>query len=109
MLELGAGAGLPSIVAAILGARKVVVTDFPDEDLISNLTLNIESCKLLAENRRNITAQVGLSPFSPRRSMLNQTHFLGVSMGPAGQPITFQPTPMLNYSAYFGVRPSHSC
>ncbi|KAG9237241.1 hypothetical protein BJ875DRAFT_370308 [Amylocarpus encephaloides] len=43
VLELGAGAGLPSLVCAVLGANKVVVTDYPDPDLISNLQLNIES------------------------------------------------------------------
>jgi nicotinamide N-methyltransferase len=42
VLELGAGAGLPSLVARVLGARKVVVTDYPDPDLISNLWANIE-------------------------------------------------------------------
>lgn len=44
VLELGAGAGLPSLVSAVLGARKVVVTDYPDPDLVANLWLNIEGC-----------------------------------------------------------------
>ncbi|KAI1078147.1 hypothetical protein F5B20DRAFT_592294 [Whalleya microplaca] len=47
VLELGAGAGLPSIVCAILGARKVVVTDFPDADLVINMKKNILDCELL--------------------------------------------------------------
>jgi nicotinamide N-methyltransferase len=42
VLELGAGAGLPSLVCTILGAKKAVVTDYPDPDLIQNLTYNIE-------------------------------------------------------------------
>lgn len=42
VLELGAGAGLPSLMCAILGASKVVVTDYPDPDLIENLWYNIE-------------------------------------------------------------------
>ncbi|KAK4462705.1 hypothetical protein QBC42DRAFT_175325 [Cladorrhinum samala] len=47
VLELGAGAGLPSIMAAVLGARKVVVTDFPDPDLVENMWKNIRGCHLL--------------------------------------------------------------
>jgi nicotinamide N-methyltransferase len=42
VLELGAGAGLPSLVCGILGARKVVVSDYPDQSLIENLVWNIE-------------------------------------------------------------------
>lgn len=45
ILELGAGAGLPSIAAAILGAQSVVVTDYPDVDLIENLQYNIDHCE----------------------------------------------------------------
>ncbi|KAF9359618.1 nicotinamide n-methyltransferase [Mortierella sp. AD094] len=42
VLELGAGAALPSFVAAINGASKVVITDYPDNDLISNIQFNAE-------------------------------------------------------------------
>ena len=45
VLELGAGAGLPSLTCAILGARKVVVTDFPDPDLVDNMRKNILECE----------------------------------------------------------------
>ncbi|KAA8566806.1 hypothetical protein MFRU_054g00030 [Monilinia fructicola] len=41
VLELGAGAGLPSLTCASLLAKKVVVTDYPDVDLIVNLRKNI--------------------------------------------------------------------
>ena len=47
VLELGAGAGLPSLVCAARGARQVVVTDYPDPDLIQNLRYNIEHCNLI--------------------------------------------------------------
>lgn len=40
VLELGAAAALPSIVAA-LSADKVVVTDYPDPELIENIRYNI--------------------------------------------------------------------
>lgn len=42
VLELGAGAGLPSIVAAALGARRVVVTDYPDPDIVETMERNLE-------------------------------------------------------------------
>lgn len=41
VLELGAGAALPSMVATVNGAKKVVVTDYPDLDLINILRENI--------------------------------------------------------------------
>lgn len=46
VLELGAGAGLPSLACAALGADRVVVTDYPDADLITNLEYNIGHCGL---------------------------------------------------------------
>ncbi len=59
VLELGAGAGLPSLVAAIHGATQVVVTDYPDADLVENLQQNIDSCSLLSKHnkRKNIAAE----------------------------------------------------
>lgn len=48
VLELGAGAGLPSLVCALNGAKRVVVTDYPDAELIDNLRYNIDHCKLLS-------------------------------------------------------------
>ncbi|ERF70482.1 hypothetical protein EPUS_07338 [Endocarpon pusillum Z07020] len=50
VLEFGAGAGLPSLVCAINGAKQVVVTDYPDEDLIENLRHNIEHCTATLDN-----------------------------------------------------------
>lgn len=40
--ELGAGTGLPSLVCARLGARKVVVTDYPDEGILNTLRENAQ-------------------------------------------------------------------
>ncbi|KAK1810410.1 Protein N-terminal and lysine N-methyltransferase efm7 [Friedmanniomyces endolithicus] len=42
VLELGAGAGLPSFVSVLREASYVVVTDYPEADLIENLRVNIE-------------------------------------------------------------------
>ena len=40
VLELGAGAAVPSLVAALNGARIVVATDYPDRDLVANMEAN---------------------------------------------------------------------
>lgn len=61
MLELGAGAGLPSLVAAILGARRVVVTDYPDADLIANLNHNIANIAAPKDPTAIIRARVSKS------------------------------------------------
>lgn len=46
VLELGAGAGLPGIVCGlVLGARKVVVTDYPDPDLVATIQQNIDEAE----------------------------------------------------------------
>ncbi|KAI9476200.1 MAG: putative methyltransferase-domain-containing protein [Benjaminiella poitrasii] len=42
VLELGAGGALPSLVAALNGAAKVVVTDYPDNELIENIQYNVD-------------------------------------------------------------------
>lgn len=52
VLELGAGAGLPSLVCAINGAKQVVLTDYPDADLVENLRYNVEHCDLLPDRNR---------------------------------------------------------
>lgn len=44
-------------MAATLGAKKVVVTDYPDVELIENLEHNITTCALLSEPATNISAE----------------------------------------------------
>lgn len=41
-LELGAGTALPSLLAALLGARRVVVTDYPAPAVLANLRENAD-------------------------------------------------------------------
>ncbi|KAF8220735.1 hypothetical protein L208DRAFT_736660 [Tricholoma matsutake] len=43
VLELGAGGGLPGLVTVLNGARKIVLTDYPDEELVQNLVYNVET------------------------------------------------------------------
>jgi nicotinamide N-methyltransferase len=42
VLELGAGAGLPGILAALEGAELVVLSDYDSPPLLSNLSHNVE-------------------------------------------------------------------
>ncbi|KAH8194307.1 hypothetical protein TruAng_011530 [Truncatella angustata] len=58
VFELGAGGGLPSIVAAILGAKKAVCTDYPDRELIEFIEKNIaESSTLIPEPKDRVVAE----------------------------------------------------
>ncbi|KAF7546216.1 hypothetical protein G7046_g9363 [Stylonectria norvegica] len=41
ILELGAGTALPSIMAGLLGARRVVVTDYPAPSVLATLETNV--------------------------------------------------------------------
>lgn len=41
-IEMGAGTGLPSLMAAMLGAERVLVTDYPAPVVIENLRKNVE-------------------------------------------------------------------
>lgn len=42
VVELGAGTGLPGLVACVMGAKKTVITDYPDPDVIHNLECNLD-------------------------------------------------------------------
>ncbi|KAF9782431.1 putative methyltransferase-domain-containing protein [Thelephora terrestris] len=54
VIELGAGGGLPGIVAALNGANTVVLTDYPDPALLENLEYNLS---------RNLTSNAGSRVF----------------------------------------------
>lgn len=78
VLELGAGAGLPSLVSAIIGAKSVLVTDYPDVELIQNLDFNITHCKQLV-NDTTIVAAVRSILYPPVTIRTNIT--TGSSLG----------------------------
>ncbi|EPE02793.1 nicotinamide n-methyltransferase [Ophiostoma piceae UAMH 11346] len=60
VLELGAGAGLPGIVCGlVLGARKAVVTDYPDPDLVATIDKNIRECERAAQAAIDSNAKKG--------------------------------------------------
>lgn len=42
VVELGAGGGLGSVVVGRMGAREVLATDYPDEDILATLRLNLD-------------------------------------------------------------------
>lgn len=55
VLELGAAGALPSLICALNGAVTVVVTDYPDANLIDNIQYNIDHC--VGVNAPNISTQ----------------------------------------------------
>lgn len=73
VLELGAGAGLPSLTAALNGASAVVVTDYPDADLIENLNVNVRACQSV-DSSANIHACGLLWGASTDEVMAHLTH-----------------------------------
>jgi len=51
-LELGAGTGLPSLVAHLMGSRTSVVTDYPSPDVLETLRRNVAvTLEQVRENR----------------------------------------------------------
>ncbi|CAR28129.1 hypothetical protein ZYGR_0N06200 [Zygosaccharomyces rouxii] len=42
VLELGAAAALPTVVCGLIGANKVVSTDYPEPELIQNIQYNVD-------------------------------------------------------------------
>lgn len=63
VLELGAAAGLPSLVCGMLGAKKVVVTDFPDPDILTVMQKNVDECDATFEPRGTIKQTIDVLGF----------------------------------------------
>ncbi|KAM3065706.1 hypothetical protein ACMFMF_010925 [Clarireedia jacksonii] len=54
LLEFGSGTGLVGIVAALKGARRVVITDYPEEGLVANIKANVDFNIKEAETRKRV-------------------------------------------------------
>ncbi|KAG7087235.1 hypothetical protein E1B28_013216 [Marasmius oreades] len=61
VLELGAGGGLPSIIASLNGARNVVITDYPDAALVNNMQHNVDHNISDEQVRQNIVVKVEIA------------------------------------------------
>jgi nicotinamide N-methyltransferase len=67
ILELGAGGALPSLISAIHGAKKVlkivallievVITDYPDVELIDNIKFNVANCGITNDVQARIAVE----------------------------------------------------
>ncbi|CAK7269523.1 hypothetical protein SEPCBS119000_003614 [Sporothrix epigloea] len=64
-VEMGAGTALPSILAALLGATRVAITDYPSDVVLENLRVNLaQNVKAPAAQEGNKTAAVPKNPIS---------------------------------------------
>ena len=68
VLEIGAGAALPSVIAGLLGARALVVSDWPDERMLKNMETNL-SANLLPQQYRCATV-IGYDWNKPPQALL---------------------------------------
>ena len=76
-VELGAGTALPSIMAALLGARHILVTDYPAPPVMETLRQNVEA-----------NTQPALSPFLCRE--LESVRVDGHSWGELSTPLALE-------------------
>ncbi|KAJ7207289.1 nicotinamide N-methyltransferase [Mycena haematopus] len=64
VLELGAGGGLPGLVAAKNGAKHVLLTDYPDPELVANLDHNVRE-NLPRDHRVSVQGYIWGRPVGP--------------------------------------------
>ncbi|KAI8062492.1 putative methyltransferase-domain-containing protein [Gongronella butleri] len=70
VLELGAGGALPSLVSALQGASKVVVTDYPDQELLDNIQYNVDHNVLEHVPKGAVKGYIWGTPVEPLRLLL---------------------------------------
>ena len=80
VLEIGAGASLPSVVAGLLGAASVVVSDYPDAKMLDNMRANLASLLSAQQNRR--ATVVGYDWNTPPQPLLDALARLRASASP---------------------------
>ena len=59
ILELGAGGALPSLVCAKLNCQRMVISDYPDADILTNITDLIVENNLTRDNEVNNIVVIG--------------------------------------------------
>ena len=57
-------------MATILGAQRVVVTDYPDADLVDNISWNVDNCDALTTPQRSAIAVEGYAFGAPPEPLL---------------------------------------
>ncbi len=62
VVELGAGTGLPGLVACVMGAAKTVITDYPDPHVIENLRGNLELALVPKQQASDSSSQKQRNP-----------------------------------------------
>lgn len=72
ILELGAGAALPSVVAGALGAKRVVVTDYPEQSVIENIE---EVMEMNSIEQAVVVAHLWGDPVEDLRTCINNDFF----------------------------------
>ena len=107
-MELGAGAGLPSIIAAHCGAKRVVITDYPDSELIENIQYNINNYGPVA------SGPDGENPIPPTATAVAQGYLWGSDADSLFQHFsidTHRPTPRNRFNTLIlaDVLFNHSC
>lgn len=53
VVELGAGTGLPGLVACVMGAERTMITDYPDPHVIENLRGNLDLALLPSKRSKS--------------------------------------------------------
>ncbi|KAG6851493.1 hypothetical protein H0H87_000878, partial [Tephrocybe sp. NHM501043] len=54
ILELGAGGALPSILTVKTGAWKVIISDYPDDELVRNIVHNVANVPSAIHNHVSV-------------------------------------------------------
>ncbi|KAK9463696.1 uncharacterized protein V1516DRAFT_668481 [Lipomyces oligophaga] len=70
VLELGAGAALPSFIAGIHKARRVVVTDYPEFELIDNIKYNVDHVDGIDKTVFEVEGYVWGADVAPLKNLL---------------------------------------
>ncbi|KAK7203692.1 putative nicotinamide N-methyltransferase [Myxozyma melibiosi] len=72
VLELGAGAALPSFIAGIHNASRVVITDYPEVELIQNIEYNVAHVDGIDKDTFTVAGYVWGNDETPLKEYLGQ-------------------------------------